>query len=244
MMRFIILGIFYFFILTHPALADLDMDISEPNLEITTGFTGDTLTVFGTAQPKGDIVIIVRGPEKKTSIHRKVNVMGLWLTGESVTFKNVPGYYNVASSRPVLQIADYQTRYEKSIGLNSLVFETERKQPAEKKGRFQEALIQNQQLKGLYSLTPNAVIFVNNTLFKTRIYMPSNVPIGQYEITAFHFQNGELIDTQTRPFQIAQGGLAGSVHNYAHTSPFLYGITVIFIALFSSFLAVTLLRRE
>lgn len=242
------MGIILFFLLivfnTSASWAALDIDISEPNLEITTGFTGDTLTIFGTAQPRGDIIILVKGPEKTTTMHRKVNMMGLWLTGESVTFENVPGYYNVASSRPVFQIADLVIRKEKSIGLNSLVFETEKEQPADKKGRFQEALIQSQQLDGLYSLTPNAVVFVNNTLFKTRIYMPANVPIGQYEIVAYHFQNGQLIDTQIRPFQISQGGLAGKVHDYAFNKPFLYGLTVIFIALFSSFLAVTLLRRE
>ena len=93
-------------------------------------------------------------------------------------------------------------------------------------------------------MTPNAIVFVNDTLFKTRIYIPSNVPIGHYEIEAFLFKDGQLIDSKSRPFRIEQGGLAGEVHNYAYQRPFLYGLTVILIALLSSFLAVILLRRE
>ena len=230
--------------LNKPAYAALDIDVSEPKLEITTGFAGDTLTIFGTADTKGDIIIIVKGPEKKTTIRRKVDVMGLWLNGDSVTFKNVPGYYNVASSKPVFGIASQTVRENNRIGINSLIFDTEDDTSNEKVGHFQEALIQNKQLSGLYSLTPNTVIFVNDVLFKTRIYMPANVPIGNYEIEAFLFQNGKIIDQKSRPFFISQGGLAGSVHDYAYNRPFWYGMTAIFIALFSSFLAVTLLRRE
>lgn len=230
--------------ISNAAHAALDIDVSEPNLEITTGFTGDTLTVFGTAQPKGDIIIIVKGPEKKTTIHRKVKIMGLWLTGQSVTFNKVPGYYNVASSRPVLQIANETVRRSERIGINSLTFDTEEKESSEKKARFQEALIQGKQLAGLYSLTPDAIEYVNDTLFKTRIYMPANVPIGQYEIEAFLFKDGQIVDKESHPFQIAQGGLAGDLHNFSNDAPFLYGVSVILIALFSSFMAITLLRRE
>lgn len=243
MMRLLIMLI-VFISIAPTAKAALDVGVSEPNLEITTGFTGDTLTIFGTAEGGGDVIIIVKGPESQTTIHRKLNLLGLWLTGETVTFRDVPGYYNVASSRPVPAIASLDQRRSMRLGINSLTFDTVNDEDAERKYRFLEALIQNKQLSGLYSLTPNAVEFMNETLFKTRIYMPSNVPIGQYEIKAFQFRNGRLIDSKTRPFQIAQSGLAGDVHDLAYEQPLSYGISVILIALFSSFMAITLLRRE
>lgn len=243
-MRFFVFAIIALLSMSTSPKAALDIGVSEPNLEITTGFTGDTLTIFGTAKNGGDVIIIVQGPESDTAIHRKVNVLGLWLTGETITFEDVPGYYNVASSRPVSDIVSPDMRRSMQIGINSLMFTAEDNPEIEKKYRFQEALIQNKQLMNLYSLTPDAVEFMNDSLFRTRIYMPSNVPIGEYEINAFQFQDGELIDSQSQPFRIAQAGLAGDVHDLAYEQPFYYGVLTIIIALFSSLLAITLLRRE
>jgi uncharacterized protein (TIGR02186 family) len=241
-MRYFIIIFALFFSL--PSQAKLTVDISEPILEITTGFTGDTLTLFGTAEPQGDIVILVKGPRDDTAVQRQSDIAGLWITSQSVTFENVPGYYNVASSRPMADIADMPTRIEYRMGINSLTFPTTEDVRPDKYSRFLEALIQNKQLSGLYSLTPDAIVYLNDTLFKTRIYMPANVPLGVYEIEAFLFRNGQLIDRTSHPFEIRQVGLAGNVHNFATDTPFLYGLSVILIAVFSSILGILLLRRE
>ena len=242
--RILLLAMTIFFMFTNDSNASLDIDISEPNLEISAGFTGDALTLFGTAKPKGDIIIIVKGPTKDTTIRRKVDILGLWISGRSVVFKDVPQYYNVASSKPVLDIVDNAMRLEKRMGINSLTFETADKETEEKTSRFTEALIQNKQLKGLYSLTPDAVEFINDSLFKTTIYMPSNVPIGDYTIETFLLQNGNIIDQETHPFQVEQVGITADIHDFALDKPFLYGLSVILAALLSSFLAILLLRRE
>jgi len=242
-MKFL-LTIFVLFLGCANAQAALDIDVSEPNLEITTGFTGDRLTLFGTATPGGDIVILVKGPKKNTTIRRKSNVMGLWLQGQSITFRDVWGYYNVASSKPIIDIAPEDVRKKHNMGLNSLIFIPDDRQASSDISRFTEALIQNKQLQGLYALTPNAVEFLNDRLFKTTIDMPANVPLGDYEIQAFLFRSGKLVDQETHPFSIAQVGIAASIHNFANDRPFLYGISVILLALLSSFMAVLLLRRE
>jgi uncharacterized protein (TIGR02186 family) len=236
--------IFVLFILISPAHAALDIDISEPNLEITTGFTGDTLTLFGTAKPRGDIVILVKGPRKDIAVRRKANVMGLWLHGRSMTFRDVWGYYNIASSKPIADIASPDIQAQYNMGLNSLAFIPKDKEKQNDISRFTEALIQNKQLSGLYALTPNAVDFLNDSLFKTTIHMPANVPLGDYEIEAFLLRNGQLIDQETHPFNIAQVGIAANVHDFAYDRPFLYGVSVILLALLSSLIAIVLLRRE
>ena len=232
------------FFLAYPSNAKLRIDISEPNLEISTGFTGDTLTLFGTVSQKGDIVILVKGPTSDTTIRRKVDVLGLWIHANAVEFKNVHGYYNVASSKQIANITSPETRTEYRMGINSLIYTTNDDATDEKKNRFLEALIQQKQLQGLYALTPNAAEYLNDTLFKTRITMPANVPLGDYEIEAFLFKNGQLIDQTSHPFTIKQVGLAAEVHDFAFEKPFLYGLSVILIAILSSFLAVLLLRRE
>lgn len=231
--------------ISFPANARLDIDVSEPVLEISTGFTGDVLTLFGSATPHGDLVILVKGPQKNITMRRKSDIWGLWVRSTSIEFEKVYGYYNVASSRPVRDIASQKIRFEYNMGINSLNYSTSDADiSASKRDKFHEALIQNNQLNGLYSLTPNAVEFINDNLFKTKIYMPANVPLGQYEIEAFLFKEGKLIDRTTHPFKIQQVGTAANVHNFAYERPFWYGISVILIAILSSFLAILLLRRE
>ena len=243
MMRIFAL-IFLSVVIAPSAQAKLTVDISEPVLEITTGFTGDNLTLFGTADPMGDIVIVVRGPRNDTVVRRRKDIAGLWINSESMTFKNVPGYYNVASSKPMAEIASQDTRLANRLGINSLTFKAEDEVSAEKYNRFLEALIQNKQLSNLYSLTPDAITLLGGQLFKTRIYMPSNVPLGYYEIRAYLFQDGMLVDQTSHPFAIKQVGVAATVHDFAFDEPFLYGLSVILMALISSIMAVLLLRRD
>lgn len=234
-----------FFMASAPTMAAIDIDVSEPRLEITTGFSGDVLTVFGTIAQQGDVVILVRGPKKETVVRRKIDVMGLWVQAESLTFTDVPGYYNIASSNPINTLASQKTLLKHRLGLDSLTFKTKRNDITnEKYTRFQEALIQGKQLSALYSLTPDAVVFLNDTLFKTRIHMPSNVPLGVYTIEAFLFQNGQLIDKDVKPFTVTQTGLTGDIHAFAFEQPFYYGVSVILVALFAGLMATLLLRRD
>lgn len=224
--------------------AKLTIDVSEPRLEITTGFSGDILTVFGTADPKSDVVILVRGPKSETTVLRQDDIYGLWIKSDSITFQDVPGYYNIASSRPVTSITNQTTLNMLRLGLDSLTFEAENSTSNREKFSFQEALIQDRQLRRLYSLTPNAVVFLTDTLFKTRIPMPANVPLGQYTIEAFAFQNGLLIDQVSQPFNVNQTGVTAEIHDYSRSNPFFYGLLIIITALTAGFLASILLRRD
>ncbi len=234
----------FLWIMAYPAHAKITVDVSEPNLEISTGFTGDTLTLFGTSSFKGDIVILVKGPQRDTVVRRKRDLAGLWIKSTAVMFRDVHGYYNVASSKPIVDITDVDTRRDMRLGINNLTFIPNDDISNNKANRFQEALIQNKQLQGLYALTPNAVEYLNDNLFKTRIQMPPNVPLGDYRIEAFLFQNGRLIDQTSHPFTIEQVGMAAYIHDFANQKPFYYGLSVILIAFIASFLGILLLRRE
>lgn len=241
-MKQLLLSILLTFAWVATAQASLDIDISEPNLEITSGFNGDTLTLFGTAFPKGDVIILVRGPRHETTVRRKVDVMGLWIQAKSIAFENVPGYYNIASSKDVREIATRNILAEHRLGLNSLTFQADEDSHAVP--TFQEALIQNMQLKRLYSLTPDAVVFLNDNLFKTRIHMPPHVPLGNYTIEAFLFKDGVLIDKEIKPFRVAQAGMTGEISRISHESPFIYGLALVCVALLSGIGASLVLRRD
>ena len=79
--------------------------LSRTDIEVSTGFTGASLVVFGsTEQPIGpggdEVLVIARGPTRPVVVRRKVPVAGVvWVNGPSARFDQVPGYYVIAGSR-------------------------------------------------------------------------------------------------------------------------------------------------
>src|SRR5207237_2222196 len=79
-------------------------DLSSHLIAITTGFTGASVVRFGATEGRGDIITVVRGPEREMTVWRKGKVAGIWVNAEAVVFGNVPSFYAVAASRPVDEI--------------------------------------------------------------------------------------------------------------------------------------------
>src|SRR3982750_4544468 len=91
-------------LLLAPATARADevvADLSSHLIAITTGFTGASVVLFGATEGRGDIITVVRGPEREMTVWRKGKVAGIWVNAEAVVFGNVPSFYAVAASRPV-----------------------------------------------------------------------------------------------------------------------------------------------
>ena len=76
-------------------------DLSNHLVAITTGFTGTDVLLFGATDGPGDIAVVVRGPAKDEVIRQKQRFGPIWANSNSVTFRDVPSYYRLASSRPL-----------------------------------------------------------------------------------------------------------------------------------------------
>jgi hypothetical protein len=90
--------------------APLVADLSDREIEVSTGFTGADLLVFGATDapigPGGDeILVVVRGPTRPVVVRRKVRALGvMWVNGPAARFSGVPGFYAIAGTRPAWQI--------------------------------------------------------------------------------------------------------------------------------------------
>ena len=103
-------------------------DLSQGRIDINTTFKGADLLVFGAIQyPAGaipdapaDIAIVVRGPVQPVTVRRKSRVAGIWLNTAAVRFESVPGFYAVATTRPIADLADDRTTAIYEIGVGNL----------------------------------------------------------------------------------------------------------------------------
>lgn len=224
--------------------ANLNIDLSERSIDITTGFNGAKIVVYGTRRGEGDIAMIIRGPEQSIVVRRKSRVLGVWMNSQSMKFDDVPGYYALALSRPADAIAPLSVLRRYNIGLDALEFETNDSNDAEKIDTFREALIRTQQMKGQFPMEPGAVNFVDKDFFKVIFKLPANVPAGIYRVDTFVIRDGVVTDTRSAELKVAQNGFSAEIFLFAHNQSFAYAVIAILMALFFGWGAHTLLKRD
>ena len=57
------------------AATALVADLSRDHIEITTSFSGTRLLLFGATEGVGDVVVVVRGPNRREVIRKKERVL-------------------------------------------------------------------------------------------------------------------------------------------------------------------------
>lgn len=219
----------------------LTIDLSSPRVDITTGFNGTDIIVYGVTDGRGDVALTLFGPERTMVVRRKKQVMGAWLNLQSVEFHRVPGYYDYALSAP-LPPAIAAAHY---IGLSALDFYHEETNLSEGDDRrFRDALIRNKQAQGLFPLQGRPVREIQSGFFKAVFPLPANVPSGTYRINAY-LVNGEKVTAQAgRTLQVGQVGFSAGIYLFAHNHALIYGFLAILMALAAGWGAFTFLRRD
>jgi len=248
-MRVIVFALLLFlFLLPGPAKAQsgnlLSVDLAEERIDITTGFNGAELIVYGTRKQQGDIAITVSGPTENMVVRRKEQTLGIWMNRKALRFENIPSYYDLALTRKESDIAPNEILLRHDIGLDALHFDTREDAESSMVDTFREALIRNRQGQGLFPLEPKPVRFIDNDFFRANFYLPANVPTGIYRVRTFLIQDGNILDSQENEIKVAQTGFSAEIFLFARKHALAYGVIGVMMALFFGWGAYVLLRRE
>ncbi|MCE2509472.1 MAG: TIGR02186 family protein [Alphaproteobacteria bacterium] len=218
-------------------------DLSDHLIEITTGFTGAEVLLFGATEGAGDIVVIVRGPAQNLIVRQKESVAGIWMNRNRMHFKDVPAYYTAASNRPIAEIVPHEMRVRNEIGAENLRLATTTESTKEAADLFRKALIRRKQTQQLYGMAPGEIAFMSNSLFQTRLYFPATVPVGIYTVKVLLVREKQVVSVQTTPLIVQKTGVEAAIFNFAHAHAAQYGIVAIFLALVAGWLAGVFFRR-
>jgi uncharacterized protein (TIGR02186 family) len=218
-------------------------DISSHLIAITTGFTGTDVVLFGAVDGPGDVAVVVEGPQGRVTVRRKERIAGIWINASSMGFEQVPGYYAVASSRPIERIAEPAVLSRHEIGLQHLSLEPTDDVPAEALAEWRRALLRNKQEEGLFPRTPGQVTFLGGRLFRTTVHFPANVPTGSYTVSVYLIRNGDVVSAQTTPLVVSKIGFSADVFELATSRSTLYGLGSIVLALSAGWTAGAIFRR-
>src|SRR5436309_8978809 len=171
-------------------------DLSSHLIAITTGFTGASVVLFGATDGPGDIIAVVRGPERDMTVWRKGKVAGLWVNAEAMSFTNVPSFYAVAASRPLDELLLPGAAALYRIGIANLRLESRALAGGERATRFADALIEQQQRAGLIAADVGKITFLGERLFRASIGFPANVPTGTYLVEVFLARDRDVVSGQ------------------------------------------------
>ena len=218
-------------------------DLSSHLIAITTGFTGTEVVLFGAVDGPGDVAVVVQGPAGRVQVRRKERILGIWMNTRSVEFDDVPGYYSVATSRPLERLADPAVLAREEIGTANIVTTTVGTEPPGRVAEFREALIRGKRSQGLYPQAPGPVTFLGERLFRTTIHFPANVPTGPYTVGVFLFRDGQVVSAQTTPLIVSKIGFSAEVYDFATRQSLAYGITALAVALAAGWTAGAVFRR-
>lgn len=233
---------------------ELPAAVAEEEITVSSDYRGSYITVFGVnpdRRGRGDVVVVVRGPNEGAVVMRKRRVFGLWINGGPVRFSQAPSFFAVLSNRPVRQIASPQSiwRYQldpaASAQLASAV-------PAGgDPSAYRAALVRLRRTQGLYqwySGQPRpeergGLTMYRGGLFRAVVRLPANAPIAQYHADTYVFRDGRLISAQRIPIGIARVGIERRIHDLATNVSWLYGLATVMLALLAGWGAAVLFRR-
>lgn len=219
----------------------LAIDLASDLVEITTGFDGANIVLFGTKNEKGSVAITVTGPSKNMTVRKKNSFAGIWINSESMNFLEVPGYYNVSLEGDFESDDDKNILKKNGITTSGLKIEPSNVKAKDKRiPVFRAALIRNKQEQGLYPKQPNDIQFIHDNFFKTEIYIPSNVPVGDYKVQAFIVDGEKIKETSALTLRVVQVGLSATLYQFAYDYGFFYGLICVCIAVFSGWIINTM----
>lgn len=226
-------------------------ECSPDQISIRGDFNGAQLLCFGAiTYPKGvqtkdkaDVVIVLKGPSQSIVVREKQQVAGIWINAASSEFRSAPGYYAVASTRPVEQIVDPKTADIYELGLNHLQLSPAGTIDSAELNRFTNGLVELNRKGSLYKYLPNSVKVDGSVLYQARIDLPASVPVGQYTAETFLVINGRIEAAEVKEITIAKSGMGRFINNLAQKYGFFYGLIAVSISVFFGWTAGYVFRK-
>lgn len=231
---------------------ELAAGLSKDDIKISSSFTGTDLVLFGAIESEGaaigtvtdrDVVVVVRGPSTAVTVRRKERLGPIWINRDQRRFVGVPGFYFVASTKPLKDIGDEATLDRYHLGLSHLDFNPPRgtvMPPSD----YRDAVLRAKSRGELYSEHAGGVVFISGSLFRTTIALPSNLPSGTYDVNVYLFRKREIVTAFSTPLRIGKTGLERWLFKFATGLPWAYGLVAVVLAALAGWASAIIFRQR
>ncbi len=249
MIRF--LAIWTLMLLTAAMPPRLISDLSHNRIDIEYSFSGAELLIFGAVQYPGGrmprekpgLAIILRGPPSAITVRQKEKVAGIWLNTRAVRFETAPSFYSIATTAPIAELVDERTAAIHELGLSYLQLSPASGNVPDEIQTFERGLLDLRQQAGVYRENPQGAELTENVLYRARIPIPAEVPVGGYTAEIHLIEKGEVVASTTREIVIDKSGFERAIYLAAQNHAALYGAVAVLIALIMGWLGGVIVRR-
>lgn len=234
----------------------VEADVATRSVAITSGFSGSQVVVFGTVENSRqataeaglyDIVVVIEGGPEPVTIRRKSRVGGIWVNTAALDFDSVPGYYAIASTRPLDEIADRSIFIQNGIGFDHVMMVPARKEAKHLTGDavegYRDAVVELKRRQKLYFEESYGVAFIGRSLFRSTLTLPGNVPVGPLTARVFLLRDGMMLASFTAHVNLAREGIERALYDLAMNRPVLYGLSAILVAVGAGLAAAAFFNR-
>lgn len=234
----------------------VEADVSTRSVAVTSAFSGVEIVVFGSVLNSKsetaesglyDVVVVVEGTPTPLIARKKSSVAGVWINTSSVKMESIPSYYAIASTRPLIEVADPSVLSKHGIGFEHMrmtpVPGSEKNVTPSELADFKQAVIRLKQKEGVYFARDYAVAFIGQALFRSTVTLPANVPVGPLSAKVHLFKEGEYLSSYTAKVKLEREGVERLLHAFAFEKPMLYGIFTVIIAVLAGLLASAMFRK-
>ncbi len=157
-------------------------DLTSHLVAITTGFTGTSVVLFGATDGRGDVIVVVRGPERDIVVRHKSKVAGVWVNTRQADLPQRAQLLQRRQQPPLEEIAPPAVRQLHQIGLDQSAprLPSAGSSPAGDRGFPHRAHPQRGARGGSTADARARCSFLGDRLFRTAMTFPANVPTGTY----------------------------------------------------------------
>jgi len=220
-------------------------DLSENKIKIETDFIGKEIIIFGILNDNEETIITIKGPERKSKIQKKERILGFWFNTKQITYDKIPSIFFIASSANIEKILPTSSLIKEEIGFNYLLENKISKRnfisdiSLESWGKNFVRLKKSKDLFKVFKIEK-----IENKLFQTRVFFPSDSIPGKYLVNVYQIKNNVILSKNEKYIHLVKSGIGSKIYNFAHNNAAAYGLFTIIFAILSGFLAAALFRRS
>ena len=234
---------------------DLTIALSQPEVRIDSNFTGTTIAIFGVIQRNAatvsrsqgyDVAVLASGPLESVVARRKDRILGVWANRAAEAIVSVPSFYSLNTSRDVDALAPPSLLAHLGIGFRYINFTYGDRDAVNDPAaaEFRDAYIRLKSQSGLYDEQQGGVTFIGDTIFRSAMRIPANVPVGRYTVGVYLFSGGAFLAKAIAPFEVTKTGFESYMFSIARSQSLLYGLGCVALALVTGWLAGVIFRRD
>ena len=221
-------------------------DLSDNEIQIQTDFNGKEVIIFGLTDPELDTILTIKGPNKDTKVSKKERLFGFWFNTKKIIYRDLPSIFFIASSSPIKKILNDDTIIKKSLYFEKMFVNllAQRNFNFTDQNTFEiwnENMIKIKKELNLYKEYKLKII--DDKLFQTRVFFPTNTVPGFYDVNIYQIKNKIIISEKNKKIIVKKAGIGNKIFQFAHNKPATYGILCIVFAVLAGLMGATIFRR-